>query len=202
MTGIEFRDERFASGGFTEYITDPRFRQRCLIESGKIICETVTEANCTAEEALRQVRGPWDWWDHGMALDFRQGDGFTDQVLAPVEWFITRVSMRQFLPVSIQAPEFPGTTGQRVPVLLGHHFRGTATVDVFATPGGTILRGRFHGVANHVPGAPTFLAARMHLRAESGKLYWPFPQGTGFRGLLRRLEGNPVPSTTRKVHQA
>lgn len=205
MTSIQFRDERFAHGGFTGYVTDPRFTQRCLIEEGLIICETVTEASCTPEEALRQVRGPWDWWDHGKALDYTPGAEFTDQVLAPVAWFITRVSMRQYQPIPIEAPEFPGLSGLRVPVSLGIHFRGTATVDIFEKPGagqGVILRGRFHGVQNHVPGAPTFLAARMHLRAESGKLYWPFPQGTGFRGLLRRLEGGAASTGSGKVQHA
>jgi hypothetical protein len=193
--GIQFRDERFRKGGFKEYVTDPRFVQRCLIEDGLIICETVTEASCTVEEALAEIRGPWDWWDHGKALDFKAGPDYNDQVLAPVAWFITRVRMRHFHAMPFEAPEFQGLTGHRVPVLLSKHFRGTATVDVFekSAPESTvILRGRFHGVENHVPGAPTVLAAKMHLRAESGKLYWPFLQGTGFRGLLRRLESVAV----------
>lgn len=189
--GLHYRDERFSRGGFEDCGTNPAFAQRCLIEDGAIVCETVAEAGCGAAQALRAVYGPWDWWDHGSVSGFQWNAEGSFQVLAPVTWFVTRIGLQQFDPVPVQAREFPGWMGHRIGIILSRHFRGTASVDIFEEPdsgAGIILRGRFHGVRNHIPGTPTWLAASMHLRAEAGRMYWPFPQETGYCGLLRRLE--------------
>ena len=56
-----------------------------------------------------------------------------------------------------------------------------------------MIRGRFHGVEYHVPAIPNKLAEGLHLDAESGTMPIPFPKGTGWVGLLNKLEGcSPV----------
>jgi hypothetical protein len=51
-----------------------------------------------------------------------------------------------------------------------------------------IIRGRFHGVEYHVPAVPNVVAEWLHLDAESGTMPTPFPKGTGWVGLLHKLE--------------
>jgi hypothetical protein len=51
-----------------------------------------------------------------------------------------------------------------------------------------MIRGRFHGVEYHVPAIPNKLAEGLHLDAESGTMPIPFPKGTGWVGLLHKLE--------------
>jgi hypothetical protein len=50
-----------------------------------------------------------------------------------------------------------------------------------------VIRGRFHKVIENVPGPPRDFVTESHLRAESGTLPFPFPKGTGWLGLRRRL---------------
>ena len=81
--------------------------------------------------------------------------------------------------------------GRRVPLLLTNHFTGWSSIDVYPDEHGDamIIRGRFHGVEYTVPAIPDNVAEGLHLEAESGTMPTPFPKGTGWVGLLNRLEG-------------
>ena len=139
-----------------------------------------------ADAAVALIRGPWDWWEHGRIAGFTSNaDGSSDQILSPVWWFITRVGLHIFPPVDL-----PDLKGRRVPLLLTEHFTGPTSMDVYLDASGDaiIIRGRFHGVQYHVPGIPNKLAEWLHLDAESGTMPAPFPKGTGWVGLLHKLE--------------
>jgi len=58
--------------------------------------------------------------------------------------------------------------------------------------GALIIRGRFHGIEYNVTGVPDQIAEGLHLGAESGTMPAPFPKGTGWVGLLHRLETRAV----------
>lgn len=188
------RDDLFdtPSNDWIESFSDQHFRQRYLHREGAIYCETLLTAHGTtdAEAALDLICGPWDWWDHGRITDFISNvDGSSEQVLSPVWWFITRVGLE------IEAPvDLPDKNGQRVHMLLTRHFTGPTTMAVYPDPTGDalIVRGRFHGVEYHVPAIPNRVAEWLHLDAESGTMPLPFPAGTGWVGLLHKLE-HPQP---------
>ena len=139
------------------------------------------------EETIRLLRGPWNWWQHGRSSGFQVNpDGSTSQVLSPIWWNFTRIRVQVF-----PGRDLPGAGGIRLPILLSRHFRGTASIDVYPNPspnptgGGIVLRGRYHGVENHVPFISRERATRIHLGVEAGTLTFPFPAGTGYRGLFR-----------------
>jgi hypothetical protein len=136
--------------------------------------------------AIELLCGPWDWWSHGRVTGFtRNGDGSTDQTLSPVWWFITRVILHGLPPVDL-----PDLRGRRVPVLLKKHFTGWSSMDVYPDDrgGSLIVRGRYHGVDYHLPGVSNTKAEHLHLKAESGRMPFPFPKGSGWVGLPKRLE--------------
>ena len=190
MDQLTFRDDLFDNpdSDWVESHSDEHFRQRYLSEAGAIYCETLMTVHRTTDtdEAIALIRGPWDWWEHGRITGFTTGaDGSSDQVLAPVWWFFTRVGLHILAPL-----ELPDLKGRRVPLLLGQHFTGTASMDVYPGLSGdaTIIRGRFHGVEEHLPAVPNRVAEWLHLDAESGTMPPPFPKGTGWVGLLDRLQ--------------
>jgi hypothetical protein len=195
MDQRNFRDDLFdnAAGEWVQSHIDEHFRQRYLREEGPIYCETLMTIHGTtdADVAITLIRGPWDWWEHGRITDFTiNGDGSSDQVLSPVWWFITRVGLHIFPPVDL-----PELKGRRVPLLLTEHFTGWSSMDVYPNARGDAMtiRGRFHGVEYHVPAIPNKLAEGLHLDAESGTMPIPFPKGTGWVGLLHKLEArSPV----------
>ena len=139
-----------------------------------------------ADAAIALICGPWDWWEHGRITDYTTNpDGSSDQMLSPVWWFITRVGLHIFPPVNL-----PDLKGRRVPLRLTHHFSGPSSMDVYPNEQGDaiMIRGRFHGVDYHVPAIPNGVAEGLHLDAESGTMPVPFPKGTGWVGLLHKLE--------------
>jgi hypothetical protein len=91
--------------------------------------------------------------------------------------------MRILLPV-----ELPEVSGWRIPLKFAGSFNGSASLDVYpgSKPGEIVVRGRFHEVVETMP-APHDLVTELHLRAESGRLPFPFPKGTGWIGLRRKL---------------
>jgi hypothetical protein len=190
MDALNFRDDLFENPtcDWVQSFSDEHFQQRHLLKEGTIYCETLMIAHRTTETdaAVALIRGPWDWWQHGRITDFiANGDGSSDQILSPVWWFITRVGLHILPPVDL-----PDLEGWRVPLVLTKHFTGPTSMDVYPNQSGDaiIIRGRFHGVQYHVPGIPNKLAEWLHLDAESGTMPAPFPKGTGWVGLLHKLE--------------
>lgn len=190
MGELNFRDDLFDNpkGEWVESHSDLHFRQRYLREGGPIYCETLMTVHDTTDirAAIELIRGPWDWWEHGRITDFRRNeDGSTDQVLSPVWWFITRVNLHILPP-----EDLADLKGQRVPLLLTQDFSGPSSMDVY--PGGSsrdlVIRGRFHGIEYNVTAVPDKVAEGLHLEAESGTMPAPFPKGTGWVGLLHKLE--------------
>ncbi len=191
MDELNFRDDLFdnPAGEWVHSYSDEHFRQRYLDQPGAIYCETLMTARGTSDvdAAIALICGPWDWWDHGRITDFTANeDNSSDQILSPVWWFITRVGLHLFPPV-----ELPDSK-KRVPMLLTKHFTGPTSMDVYPAESGSaiIIRGRFHGVEYHVPAVPNMVAEWLHLDAESGTMPTPFPKGTGWVGLLHKLEKN------------
>jgi hypothetical protein len=189
MDQLNFRDDLFdtPAGEWVHSYSDDHFRQRYLRQDGPIYCETVMIAHGTTDldAAITLISGPWDWWDHGRISNFTiNEDQSSDQVLSPVWWFITRVGLHLLPPTKL--PDLK----QRIPMMLTKHFTGPTSMDVYPNEAGSaiIIRGRFHGVEYHVPAVPNVVAEWLHLDAESGTMPTPFPKGTGWVGLLHKLE--------------
>jgi hypothetical protein len=187
---LGFADELFENPtlDWVHMEIDEHFRQRHLREDHPIYCETQMTVHGAGvmDEAIDLISGPWDWWEHGHIADFtRNDDGSSDQILSPVWWFMTRVSLHM-LPLE----HLPDLHGWRAPMLLGRHFAGPSSMDVYPgkRSGDVIIRGRFHGVDYRVPLVPARVAEILHLDAEAGTMPTPFPKGTGWVGLLHRLE--------------
>lgn len=190
MGKLKYRDDLFDDPAYdwVHSHTDEHFRQRHLRQEGAIYCETLMTAHGTTDvaAAIGLICGPWDWWEHGQIADFvANGDGSSDQILSPVWWFITRVGLHIFPPLDL-----PELKGRRVPLLLTEDFMGPSSMDVYPAESGeaTMVRGRFHGVEYQVPAIPNKWAEWLHLDAESGTMPAPFPKGTGWVGLLHKLE--------------
>jgi hypothetical protein len=189
MNHLNFRDDVFDNpGDWVHSYSDEHFQQRYLRKEGAIYCETLMTAHGTTDvgAAVALICGRWDWWKHGRITDFvTNGDGSSDQILSPVWWFITRVGLHIFPPADLT-----DLKGRRVSLLLTEHFTGPTSMDVYvnASDDAIIIRGRFHGVEYHVPAIPNKLAEWLHLDAESGTMPAPFPKGTGWVGLLHRIE--------------
>jgi len=191
MPPFAFEDARFddPAAGWVEFHVGAHDRQRHLPHTDRIYSETVVDSRGSVEDAIRLLRGRWEWWQHGSASGFQQNaDGSTSQVLAPVWWNFPRMALQIFPGIALPDTDPAGAGGIRLPMLVSRNFRGVASIDVFPrSPGGVVIRGRYHGVENHIPLMPLGMATRIHLRAEAGNLSFPFPSGTGFPGLLRRL---------------
>jgi hypothetical protein len=190
----QFRDDIFdnPSGDWVNNQIDERFTQRYLRDETLIYCETLMTVHNTVDidAAAAMIMGPWDWWEHGRITDFKLNpDGSTDQTLAPVWWFITRVGLHIFPPAPLS-----DSPGQRMPLMLTGHFAGPSSMDVYRneTSDGLIVRGRFHGVEYTIPAVPDKIAEGLHLGAEAGDMPPPFPKGTGWVGLLHKLETHAV----------
>ena len=192
MRFLEYRDDLFDTlpGAWVHEQITPHFRHSYLDHKGPIICETLLtiHGRTDIEQAVELISGPWHWWEHGRIADFTLlPDGSSHQVLSPVWWFITRVG------IDIGPPfDLPDVQGKRIPLELTQHFTGPSSMDVIPDPeeNSLIIRGRFHGIEYHVPGIPNNIAESLHLDAESGTMPSPFPKGTGWVGLLHRLEGS------------
>jgi hypothetical protein len=176
--------------------SDEHFTQRYLQGENLIYCETLMTVRGTTdtEAGVAMVMGPWDWWEHGRITDFtRNEDGSTYQILSPVWWFITRVGLHIFPPVDL-----PDLKGRRVPLVLEKDFKGPSSMDVYPNPrgDGMIIRGRFHGVEYDVGVGLQNITEGLHIGAESGTMPPPFPKGTGWVGLLQKLETRAVVGNT------
>lgn len=179
------QDEFFDEPGWTWVRTDPPFTLRHRLQDGRIFCETAMTVPGKRDRAVQLLSGRWTWWRHGRATRFvAHADGSTDQVLSPVWWNTTRIGLHMMPPTASPFSQ----SAVRFPVTLSRHFVGPSTIDVVPEPTGLLtIRGRFHGIENHVPAVPAWLAALLHLSAESGTMPFPFPRGTGWRGLAAAL---------------
>ncbi|MEM7541195.1 MAG: hypothetical protein AAF384_06355, partial [Pseudomonadota bacterium] len=82
-------------------------------------------------------------------------------------------------------------SGVRNRIDLSGAANGPAYIDIVPHQGATLMVGRFagviiDGVVPKIMGAKRF--AINHLLAERGALGFPFPKGTGWSGLLKRVE--------------
>src|SRR5437763_4706706 len=102
MDQPSFRDDLFdtPASDWVESYSDEHFQQRYLRRDGPIFCETVMRVRgASADKAIALIRGPWGWWAHGRVTGFRtNADGSSDQMLAPVWWFITRIGLHGLPP--------------------------------------------------------------------------------------------------------
>lgn len=105
--------------------------------------------------------------------------------MLPVWWFITRVTLHILPPVPS-----PETGGVRIRLMLGRYFVGPSTIDIYPDHKSQSLRirGRFHAVKYTVPVLPTAFGCYLHLGAETGTMPFPFPKGTGWVELARRVQ--------------
>ncbi len=106
----------------------PEYVQRHLARKGAIICETILTipGSTDIDDAVPLILGRWDWWRHGRARNFSpHKDGSSDQVLLPVWWFITRVTLHILPPVPL-----PERDGVRIRLMLGRYFVGHSTMDI------------------------------------------------------------------------
>lgn len=196
MTHVNLRDDVFdhPDGEWRHIHADEHFTQRFRRETGPPIwCETLMTVPgvTTVDAALSLICGPWNWWEHGNIAGFtRNADGSSDQTLSPVWWFVTRVNLHMFPPVPL-----PDLKGWRVPLLLTRHFDGPSSMDVYPDDrnNALIVRGRFHGVEYRFAAYLDRIAERLHLGAEAGTMPPPFPKGTGWVGLFRRLKATASP---------
>lgn len=194
LQALIFRDDVFGNSSlnWVHNHVDEHFEQRHLGDEYPIYCETLMTVPGTTnpDAAVALICGPWDWWEHGHIADFvGNNDGSSDQILSPVWWFFTRVGLHIFPPEHL-----PGLNGWRIPILMSGDFTGPSSMDVYPKEGGgdLMIRGRFHGVEYHVPVVPNKAAEILHLDAEAGTMPAPFPRGTGWVGLLHKLEARSL----------
>ena len=184
---LRFADETFAAPeGWQPFYRDERVQQRDFPHPSLIFCETVMAGHGDIQAASQLVLGPWTWWRHGRSTGFcKNSDGSTSQVLSPVWWNFTRIGVQVF-PGQPLGP----AGGIRMPIRLTRHFLGPASIDIYPNPSGDgiILRGRYHGVEDHVPLVPRPRVIKIHLGVEAGNLNFPFPRGTGYTGLLSLVD--------------
>lgn len=202
MEPLKYLDDVFDNPAlnWVEDRLNEHFTQRYLDDGGLIVCETLMTVHGTTgmQPAIDLICGPWDWWDHGRITDFvPNADGSSDQILSPVWWFITRVGLHILPPADL--PDHP--KGKRMGLMLSGHFVGPSSMDVYPNErcDELIIRGRFHGVEYTMPAIPTMIAETLHMGAEAGTMPIPFPKGTGWVGLLHKLEaaaGVPEALTT------
>ncbi|MDA1016510.1 MAG: hypothetical protein O3A00_18900 [Planctomycetota bacterium] len=171
-----------------------RFQQRYFIDGPLMFTETTTSIRASVDAVRDAICGPWDWWHHGRCENRQvRNDGKVEYDLWPVRYGI-HVHETSYPPVAIDGG------GWRVRIDLSDHAIGVAYFDIRpetdeSTIERTRLSGRFAGVRIHgfLPrcfGTKGF--AIRHLRAERGEPGFPFRKGTGWVGLIERLERRPA----------
>lgn len=190
MADPELRDGVFDDPGpWKAFYRDGRFEQRFRIIDDAMFCETLLIVRSAMADVVALLRDRWDWWAHGKATNYtRHPDGSVEMDLKPIWWYVANLHM-QILPPR----EVVDIGGIRLPIVYSRDFEGPGTIDVYPRrgTGDVVLRGRFHGVRQHVHMlfASATTAAWAHLWTEAGRLPIPFARGTGYVGLIRRLEG-------------
>lgn len=196
MTDLQFRDSLFDErGSWRPFYKDERFEQRYRVIDDVMFSETLLTVRATASAVVSLLQQSWDWWAHGKVANYaRHPDGSSEMDFKPIWWYVARLRMTILPP-----EELPGHAGTRLPVVYARDFEGPGTIDVYPDRGShdvVVLRGRFHGVRQHVrmPGANATTAVWGHLWTEAGRLPIPFARGTGYVGLIRKLETESAPA--------
>lgn len=180
------QDERWIS-----LFTDDRFQQRYFVDGLAMFTETSASIRAPVDAVKDAICGPWDWWKHGRYRNRRvNAEGRIEYDLWPVKHGI-HVHETSHTPVRCD------DGGWRVRVDLSGHAVGLAYFDIRQGNDDpkietTRLLGRFANVK--IRGfLPRCLGARRfaikHLGAERGEPGFPFRRGTGWIGLIERLEG-------------
>ncbi len=183
----EYQEEIFDKGQhWINVYSDSRFKQRyCLLDDG-IYCETRAIIGATPDTVIRELRGSWDWWKHGRYTNrIELSNGTITYDFYPVTHGI-HVFETMHEPVALN------DTDSRIRIDLQGSAVGLAYFDVRASgTQETILIGRFAGV--QIRGfLPRLLGKKgfavRHLGAERGQPGFPFRTGTGWLGLIQKLE--------------
>lgn len=184
-----FRLDMFEpSSQWTRFYQDERFVQRYRLDDGRIYCETVARVVAEPDPIRDQLWGPWDWWANGC---YENRVELSDGRIAYDLWPVGK--LRQVhVHETMSPPDALPDGGWRVRLDFARHARGVAYFEIRPQrSGGCDLVGRFAGV--EIAGVvPRLMGVRRfcinHLLAERGGLTFPFPRGTGWAGLIRRLE--------------
>ena len=178
----------FESGSaWTELYADTRFRQRYRIVGKRMYTESVASVHASPDAVCNALRGRWDWWRHGRYEAREERDDGT----VHYDFWPTGAGIR--VHEVMHAPREAEDGRVRLPIVLSGHANGTAYIDLRTVAQGSEIIGRFAGVtvAGLLPRLMgTKLFAINHLLAERGALGFPFPKGTGWVGLIERLEAN------------
>ncbi len=174
---------------WTELYADARFQQRYRIVGKRMYTETVASVHADIDTICHALRGRWDWWQHAR-YEAREehDDGTVHYDLWPTG---SGIRVHEVM----HAPRVIEDGGLRLPIQLSGHANGTAYIDLRRVEQGSEMTGRFAGVTTagllaRLMGTKLF--AINHLLAERGALGFPFPKGTGWVGLIERLERGPT----------
>ena len=190
MSASGHRDDVFDNAaGWKPFYKDDRFEQRILIVGDTFFTETLVRIQSSPSAVLALLQERWDWWAHVRIFNYtRNADGSILMDMKPIWWYVARFQIRM-----LPSQDPPDRAGVRLPMLFSGGFEGPGSIDVYLREGHAdevILRGRFHGMREHVRMlfANATTAAWAHLWTEAGRLPLPFARGTGYVGLVRRLE--------------
>lgn len=188
-----FHEDVFDSElGWTQLRDGPRFFQRYLINGPTMFTETTATIRARPSDVRDAVFGPWDWWNCGRCENFTQHeDGTQSYDLWPVG---SGVRVHE---VAHPPQDLPSGNGWRIHIDVSGHCKGLAyfliQADDSTTEPSTLLTGRLAEVV--IQGLlPRFFGTKgfalRHLGAERGEPGFPFRKGTGWVGLIDRLENS------------
>ncbi len=183
-------DEIFSAGeGWEILLESERFSQRYLVEGLRIWTESVARIDAEPDSIAAALRGPWDWWRKGRYENRVELDG--GRIRYDL-WPVGRSRMVHVRETMAPTRELPAGA-RRIELELEHHANGLAYFELRPRRDRSScdLIGRFDGA--EIAGAlPRLMGARRfavnHLLAERGAMSFPFPPGTGWVGLIERLE--------------
>jgi len=173
---------------------DPCFQVEALRDGAMHTTTVLRIAADPARVTAALAERPWSWWNHGKVIRWaRRPDGGVRFILFPM-WLRSpaRVGVVELEPpVLVEERTTCGVV--RPKTLLSARFfgdfRGPGRYEVLHVHGGAVLRSSFEGVvrAGFTRLMPPGMVLDLHVRAESGRLRFPFPAGTGFGGLRDAL---------------
>ncbi|MBI4347329.1 MAG: hypothetical protein HY553_10770 [Elusimicrobia bacterium] len=186
-----FQYAKFATyDGWTFIDAEPRFEQRIKLEATRMYTETRGTIRASVAEIRDALRGPWDWWRHGV---YERRVVHADGRISYRLWPAGKLGGAGiYVDETMFPPEPLPDGGERIAIELEGHVNGIAYFELHPGPdGSTVVLGRFAGteIAGLLPRLMgSRRVARNHVLAESGRLDFPFPTGTGLVGLTERLE--------------
>lgn len=180
-----------SDSGWTKLCEGPRFFQRYLINGPIMFTETTTVIRARPDAVRDAIFSRWDWWKHGRCDNYTQyPDGTHSYDLWPVGFGVHVHEVAQ-------PPEELNDSGWRIRINVDGHCKGLAYFVIkpegSATETTTSVTGRLAGVK--IQGLlPRFFGTKgfalRHLGAERGEPGFPFRKGTGWVGLIDRLENS------------